>query len=102
MENIRLIKKLEKVSSSINDKLLKIKGYVLNDNEKENLEIIIYKGFSSSTTHKIDPDDQKDVIHKNFLLVTCQLLKAPLSDDFNKILKEVDNIELFLNADYWN
>ena len=101
MENFRLIKKLEQVSLNIPERLLRLKGYILNGKEKEYLEIIIYRGFSSSTTHMIDPNIENNVINKNYFLKKCQLLKAPLSEKFNPILKEVEKIDLFLNSDYW-
>ena len=102
MENFKLIQKLEQVSIGVPDKILRLKGYVLNDRKKEYLEIIIYRGFSSSTTHPIDPDLENKVINKNYFLKKCQLLEAPISELFNPILKDVENIELFLNIDYWN
>ena len=101
MENFRLIKKLEKISLNIPDKILRIKGYILNGEEKDYLEIIIYKGFSSSTTHMIDTNIENDVINKNYFITKCQLLKAPMSEKFNKVLKEIEETELFLNEDYW-
>ena len=101
MKNIRLINQLEKVSLNIPDRILRIKGYILNGEEKDFLEIIIYRGFSSSTTHMIDPNIENNVINKNYFLTKCQLLKAPLSEKFNPILKEVEKIDLFLNSDYW-
>ena len=56
MAKIDLIKSLEKISSEIPDRLLKIEGYVIKENYKEQLELIIFKGFSSSTTHPIEID----------------------------------------------
>ena len=53
MAKIDLINSLEKISSSIPNRILKVEGYILKENEKEHLEIIIFKGFSSSTTHPI-------------------------------------------------
>ena len=101
MENIKLIQNLEKVSLNIPDRILKIKGKVINNNEKEDLEIIIYKGFSSSTTHPIDPNLERNVIDNDYVLLSCQLFKAPLSANYNPILKDVDKIDLFLNMEYW-
>ena len=101
MENIKLINKLEKVSLNIPDRILRIQGYIFNTKEKVFLEIIIFRGFSSSTTHMIDPNIENNIINKNFFLTKCQLLKAPIKDDFNTVLKESKNIELFLKSDYW-
>ncbi len=101
MENIKLIKKLEKISINIPDRLLRVKGFFLNGNDKEYLEIIIYRGFSSSTTHPIEYDLEKDLIKGEYILSKSELLKAPISDRVNQIIKEVKKIELFLNIDFW-
>ena len=101
MKNIRLINQLEKVSLNIPDRILRIKGYILNGEEKDFLEIIIYRGFSSSTTHMIDTNIENDVINKNYFLTSCQLLNAPMSENSNSVIKEIKKIELFLNSDFW-
>ena len=59
MEEIDLINRLERISSKKPDRILKIDGYVLKKNNKQQLEIIIFKGFSSSTTHPIEMDLEK-------------------------------------------
>ena len=56
MEEIDLINYLEKISSRFPNRILKLEGYILKENHKEHLEIIIFKGFSSSTTHPIEID----------------------------------------------
>ena len=53
MAEIDLIKNLETISSEIPNRILKIQGYILKENHKEQLEIIIFKGFSSSSTHQL-------------------------------------------------
>ena len=54
METIDLIKKLEIISSKSPKRVLRLEG-VFIDNE-EFIELIIFKGFSSSTTHRIEHD----------------------------------------------
>ena len=54
MAKIDLINSLEKISSEIPDRILKLEGFIQKENQKEQLEIIIFRGFSSSTTHPID------------------------------------------------
>ena len=54
MTEIDLLDNLEKISSVIPNRVLKIDGYILKENQKEKIEIIIFKGFSSSTTHPIE------------------------------------------------
>ena len=67
MAEIDLIKNLEKISSEIPDRILKLDGFILNENQKEELEILIFRGYSSSTTHPIEIDSEKKVI-KNLLI----------------------------------
>ena len=50
MAKIDLINILEKISSEIPNRILKLEGFILKENHKEKLEKIIFKGFSSSTT----------------------------------------------------
>ena len=59
MEDIELLKNLEKISSLIPNRILKLEGYIVKENQREQLEIIIFKGFSSSTTHPIETDLEK-------------------------------------------
>ena len=62
MEEIDLITCLERISSKVPNRILKLEGYIFKENQKEQLEIIIFKGFSSSTTHPIEIDLEKKVI----------------------------------------
>ena len=78
MVDIDLLNNLEKISSLIPNRVLKIEGYILKGNHKEQLEIIIFKGFSSSTTHPIEIDLEKKVIEFRYVLTTYKLFKAPL------------------------
>ena len=59
MAKINLINSLEKISSEIPDRVLKLEGLILKENQKEQLEIIIFRGYSSSTTHPIEIDTEK-------------------------------------------
>ena len=71
MVEIDLINSLEKISSKIPNRILKLKGFVLKENHKELLEILIFKGFSSSTTHPIEIDLEKKLYH---LIIYLQIL----------------------------
>ena len=63
MADIDLLNNLEKISSLIPNRVLKVEGYILKENHKEKLEIIIFKGFSSSTTHPIEIDLEKKLLN---------------------------------------
>ena len=101
MAEIDLIKNLEKISSEIPNRILKIQGYILKKNHKEQLEIIIFKGFSSSTTHPIEIDLEKKVIGFRYLLTKFKLFKAPLKKTKDNFIRENQNSVFFLNQKNW-
>ena len=80
MAEIDLIENLEKISSQITNRILKLEGFILKENKKEQLEIIIFKGFSSSTTHPIEIDLEKKVIAFTYILENFKLYKSPFTD----------------------
>ena len=100
MEIIDLIKELELISSRVPNRILRING-IFSDS-KEFIEVIIFKGFSSSTTHKIEHDLEKNVINKDFIFTKCELIRAPLGDSENFVIKESKDISKFLNKNFWN
>ena len=101
MEEINLINNLEKISSKIPNRILKIQGFILRNNIKEELEIIIFKGFSSSTTHPIEIDLEKNVIELNYFFTNFKLYMAPLNNQSNNFIKENQNSIFFLNEKNW-
>ena len=101
MEDINLINRLEEISFKIPNRILKIEGYILKRNIKEQLEIIIFKGFSSSTTHPIEIDLEKKVIDFSYKLTNFKLFKAPLTEDKNNFIRENQNSVFFLNLKNW-
>ena len=101
MAEIDLIKNLEKISSEIPNRILKIQGYILKKNHKEQLEIIIFKGFSSSTTHPIEIDLEKKVIEFRYILTNFKLYKAPLKKTKDNFIRENRNSVFFLDNRNW-
>jgi|TARA_B100001540_G_C15195125_1_gene368199 hypothetical protein len=101
MAEIDLIKNLEKISSEIPNRILKIQGYILKKNHKEQLEIIIFKGFSSSTTHPIEIDLEKKVIEFSYILTNFKLYKAPLKKTKDNFIRENRNSVFFLDNRNW-
>ena len=100
MPEIDLLNNLEKISSFIPNRVLKVKGYILKENQKEQLEIIIFKGFSSSTTHPIEVDLEKKVIEFRYILTNFKLYNAPLTETDN-FIRETQNSFFFLNQKNW-
>ena len=101
MSEIDLINNLEKISSEIPNRVLKIEGLVLKEDHKEQLEILIFKGFSSSTTHPIEIDLEKKVIAFTYILTNFKLYKAPLTETEDNFIRENQNSVFFLNQKNW-
>ena len=101
MAEIDLINNLEKISSEIPNRILKLEGYIQKENHKEKLEIIIFKGFSSSTTHPIEIDLEKKVLDFNYVLTKFRLYEAPLKETKNNFIRENQNSVFFLNRKNW-
>ena len=101
MEEINLINSLEIISSKIPNRILKIEGYILKQKRKEQLEIIIFKGISSSTTHPIELDLEKNVLEIDFKLTNFRLYQSPLTETQNNFLRENATSHFFLNQTNW-
>ena len=101
MAKIDLINSLEKISSEIPDRILKLEGLILKENKKEPLEILIFKGFSSSTTHPIEVDLEKKVIEFRYVITNFKLYKAPLKETEDNFIRANQNSAFFLNQKNW-
>ena len=101
MAEIDLINNLEKISSEIPNRVLKLEGFILKENQKEQLEIIIFRGFSSSTTHPIEIDSEKKVITLSYSITNFKLYKAPLTETEENFIRENQNSVFFLNQQNW-
>ena len=101
MAEIDLINNLEKISSLVPNRILKLEGFILRENHKEQLEIIIFRGFSSSTTHPIEIDLEKRVIGFSYFLTNFKLYKAPLTETKDNFIRESQNSSFFLNPKNW-
>jgi len=101
MAKIDLINSLEKISSEISDRILKLEGFVQKENQKEQLEILIFRGFSSSTTHPIEIDSEKKVITLSYTITNFKLYKSPLTETEENFIRENQNSVFFLNQKNW-
>ena len=101
MAEIDLINNLEKISSMIPNRILKLEGFILKENHKEQLEILIFKGFSSSTTHPIEIDLEKKVLTFTYVLTNFKLYKAPLTETEDNFIRENQNSKFFLDQKNW-
>ena len=101
MAEIDLIKNLEKISSVIPNRILKLEGFIVKENHKEQLEILIFKGFSSSTTHPIEIDLEKRVIASTYIFTNFKIYKSPLTETEDHFIRENQNSVFFLNQKNW-
>ena len=101
MAEIDLISNLEKISSEMPNRILKLEGFILKENQKEQLEIIIFRGYSSSTTHPIEIDSEKKVITLSYSITNFKLYKAPLTETEENFIRENQNSVFFLNQKNW-
>ena len=101
MEEIDLINSLERISSKKPNRILKLEGYIQKKIHKEKLEIIIFRGFSSSTTHPIEMDLEKKVLELNYIITNFRLYESPLTKEQDKFIREHQNSLFFLNPKNW-
>ena len=101
MKEIELLNNLEKISSLIPNRILKVEGYILKENQKKLLEIIIFKGFSSSTTHPIEKDLEKKALEFRYVLKNFKLYESPLTGTEDNFIRENQNSVFFLNQKNW-
>ena len=101
MAKIDLINSLEQISSEIPNRILKLEGYILKENKKEQLEILIFRGYSSSTTHPIEINSEKKVIALSYTITNFKLYKAPLTEIEENFIRENQNSAFFLNQKNW-
>ena len=90
-----------KISSYIPNRILKLEGFILKKSHKEQLEILIFKGHSSSTTHPIEIDLEKKVIEFRCFFNNFKLYKAPLTEKEDNFIRENQNSVFFLNQKNW-
>ena len=101
MTELDLINNLEKISAYVPNRIMKLEGYLFKKNHKEKLEIIIFKGFSSSTTHPIEIDLEKKVIENDYKILNFKLYEAPLSETKDNLIRENQSSAFFLNQKNW-
>ena len=78
-----------------------MEGFILKENQKEQLEILIFRGYSSSTTHPVELDSEKKVFSLTYIIRNFKLYKAPLTETEENFIRENQNSAFFLNQKNW-
>ena len=75
MESLALVQDLEERTRLSPDRVVRLHGFVLD----EPFELLIFRGFSSSTTHPTAFDPDATVLPENTRLEWAELLQGPLN-----------------------
>ena len=74
MESLALVQELEERTRLSPDRVVRLHGFVLD----EPFELLIFRGFSSSTTHPTAFDPDASVLPEDARLEWAELLQGPL------------------------
>ncbi len=82
MTDLELVSRLEERSRNHGDRVLRLVGVV----GVEPFELLIFRGFSSSTTHPTTFDPDASVLPNGTVLDAAELLKGPLTPGDESVL----------------
>jgi len=75
-----LLRALEAISRDRPDRVVRLRGTVmLPGGSRDSLEVMLYRGFSSCTTHPTQYDPDQSVLPAGSDLETAELLQGPLN-----------------------
>ena len=100
--NEKLVADLEELSQSRPDLLIRLTGILqVARNTQENLELLIFRGFSSSTTHPTSFDPNQSAVPNQTILDRGEILQSPLIPNHEKILFGPVKPSDLLKSDLW-
>ncbi|MEB3185602.1 MAG: hypothetical protein VKM97_06930 [Cyanobacteriota bacterium] len=96
------IGRFETVSRDRPDRVLRLRGRVEIDGlAPEPFELLIFRGFSSSTTHPTAFDPDQPVLGASLNIETAELLLGPLNPAAEQVLAGPAEPGLFLEPAAW-
>ena len=82
-----LLARLESISRARPDRVLRLRGVRCSaEAGNEPYELLLFRGFSSSTTHPTGFDPDQPVLPDGVTLATAELLAAPLDPSAERLL----------------
>lgn len=93
-----LIARLEQISRDHPQRVLRLRGVIACD---EPFELLIYRGFSSSTTHPTAYDPDQPVLPSGMGSLAAELLLGPLNPADAQILHGPSDPQAFLDLRLW-
>ena len=97
MEDAELIRELEERSRLNPERVIRLGGFVAEDP----FELLIYRGFSSSTSHPTAFDPDLSVLPEGTILHEAELLKGPLRPGDESVLAGPMPPAALLAQDSW-
>ena len=102
MNSDLLLPSLEALSRDRPDRVLRLLGTVQSaEGAEEALEILIFRGFSSCTTHPTDFDPDRTVLPDGAVIQTAELLRGPLNPQREERLIGPLPPDQLIDADRW-
>ena len=86
------LQRLEDLSARHHDWVLRCRGRLASG---EPFELILFRGFSSSTSHSTAADADVPLLGAGDRLETIEILKAPLQPDVEQVLQPAMGLETF-------
>ena len=102
MSSDSLLSALEAISRDRPDRVLRLRGKVQSaDHAVEPLEVLIFRGFSSCTTHPTDFDPDRTVLPDGAMVETAELLRGPINPQQEERLSGPLPAQTLINVDAW-
>jgi hypothetical protein len=97
-----LLAQLEIISRGRPDRVLRLRGEVFSaDFAEEPYELLIFRGFSSSTTHPTGFDPDQPLLPEGVELHTAELLAGPLNPAAEQVLVAASDPQTYLQPSAW-
>ena len=93
-----MLSELESISRDRPDRALRLQGQM---RDGEALEVVIFRGFSSSLTHPTAFDPDQPLLPSEATINSAELLQAPLNPAAEQVLAGPRPAEDFLDPALW-
>lgn len=96
-----LLLELEERSRARPDRVLRLRGTLPADAGEEPFELLIFRGFSSLTTHPTAYDPDRPALPEGSVIDSAELLQGPLTPGAETQLAGPGPVEAFLESGAW-
>jgi hypothetical protein len=96
-----LLAALEAHSRSRPDRLLRLRGTLVGPQGPEPLELLVFRGFSSSLSHPTAFDPDQSALPAGARLLEAELLQGPLNPEAEVLLAGPAPVETYCDPQAW-